>query len=187
MALNSLGRPLPKTVKETVDFAYEMLIPHKDGIVFTTKKLGVNEARSFSTLVKRGIISKTPCARKEGRGCEYKYKWLAPMAPTKVLYGSIVEEIRGIDRAKYTAGKKSEKKEAPVAAPANVDERHDEPAPEVVEEVVAAPANAKEQPAPAKTFVTDLQGFSSQELWDELKDRGFVIENDRLVKKAYLN
>lgn len=183
MALNSLGRPLPKTVKETVDFAYEMLIPHPDGIVFTTAKLGFNETRIFSTLVKRGIISKTPCPRKEGRGCEYKYKWVAPMAPTKVIYGSIVEEIRSIDRAKSSSGKKSGKK----AAPANADERHDEPAPEVVNDVIEDTNKVQEQAAPAKTYVTDLKGFSAQELWDELKARGFVIENDRIVKKAYLN
>lgn len=91
--------PLPKTVKETVDFIYEYLIVHPDGIQFTASSLGGStQKRILSILVKRGIVERTYLlSGKTGRVC--KYKWIATMPPTKTLYGSIVTEIRNEQNA----------------------------------------------------------------------------------------
>lgn len=150
------GRPLPRIVKETIDFAYEMLIQHQDGVVFSPSGLGFNEARVFAILYKRGIIERTCTARTKGPGHEYKYKWAANSAPTKVLYGSITDELRDIDR------KKRERKKARKQRQPDV---RDEVAPIIVD-------------PPQKERIIALAGFSSQELWDELERRGCTIENN---------
>lgn len=168
--------PLPKTVKEFVDFIYEYLIEHPDGLAFPMKSITSSgtQKRIASILVQRGIIGKTtiPNVGKPGHSC--RYRWAATMPPTKTLYGSIVSEIRN-EKYKWpsyncNAKKNREAVEAdPMPTPTT-----DEP---------------QEQPISVFNGFEPLDGFSDQELWDELKKRGYTIEDNRLViiKKAYLN
>lgn len=157
------GDPLAKTVKETIDFVYDYLSPHPDGIVMNAKSLGGVPRSIVTVLVHRGIVQKTYVASSGRKGVECSYKWVATMAPTKTLYGSITDEIRDTRKRRKEAWKKKPEQSA-----------------------VAQDPTPQELP---KEYVTTLDGFSSQELWDELKARGYSIEDNRLViiKKAYLN
>lgn len=156
-------KALAKTVKDTIDFVYEYLSPFKDGCEFSAKDTGSQGRYVVRTLLRRGIIS-----MKKMPGGKVHYNWVAEMAPTKVLYQSIAAEIRDAQR------EKNKKYKATKAA-----SRSAEP----VEEKAVEPVQME---APK---VNILECFSAQELWDELKARGYVIEDNRLVvvKKAYLD
>ena len=167
--------PLPKTVKEFVDFIYEYLIEHPDGLSFPMRSIveSRTQKRIASILCQRGIIEKTPVPSASGRGCSYKYKWVANMAPTKTLYGSIVTEIRN-EQNNWPSYKKKRTTEEPT--PLDVDKREND-------------KEATQQPLSTFVCFGPLEGFSDQELWDELKRRGYSIEDNRLVivKKTYLD
>lgn len=165
-------RALPIVVKETVDFIYELLINSTDGVQFSFKDFGKTEQRIVSILIKRGIISKTTISTGR-RGCAWKYKWIATMPPTKVLYGSIVDEYRDIQRAWKSRSNEKMKKDS---LPATNEKKEDAVVPPVVE-------------PPQEERINAIDGFSDQELWNELKKRGYSIEDNRLVivKKTYLD
>lgn len=147
-----MERALPK-IKQTVDAVYEYLIPHPDGCGMSAKDYGKKGARVISLLVNRKIIEKTNL----GRG-EYKYKWVATMAPTSTLYRSIALEIQAESREYYETHKKK------VSAP-KVEE-----APVVVNELL------EEKPVE-----------KIQEMWERMKKLGATIENNQLVCKIILS
>lgn len=161
-------KPLERTVSETIDFAYEYLRPFPDGCEFSAKDTGDQGREVVRTLHRRGIIS-----MKKMHNGKVRYKWVAEMAPTKVLYQSIAAEIRDSQR------EKNKKYLATKAAAKNAET----PVVDVPEEIPAEPVQVE---APK---VNILECFSGQELWDELKARGYFIEDNRLVvvKKAYLD
>ena len=165
--------PLCKTVKDTVDLVFELTTSNPDGYDIKTEEFGFAGSLVIKILVQRGILERT---RVKVAGGRYRYKWVVASAPTKVLYGSITQEISDFYKAKnakYPPKKKSAEK-------ATVDV--------IAEEPIPAPAvvTVHDGPVPA---VQSLDPFSAQELWDELKRRGFFIEGERLciVKKAYLD
>ena len=161
-------------VKDVIDFAYEYLIQHNDGITMNAKEIFGSDRDIFTVLVKRGIVKKTYVAASGRRGVICKYKWVATMPPTKNLYASISQELRD-ESAKYKTSSISKG-----LTPDMV----------VLEEAKEIPATVIEQVIEAKKqYVTQLDGFSDQQLWDELKKRGYSIEDNRLViiKKAYLD
>ena len=164
---SAVNRPLNLTVKETIDFVYEYLAAHPEGIEMSAKSLGLTQCRIVSLLIKRGIVQKNAISAKGRRGCIWRYKWVA------TLYGSIVDQLRDDSRRQHQNRKrgKLQKTEAPIQ----------EPKPQDTMQVSVD--------EPKKEYVTTLDGFSAQELWDELKKRGYTIEDNRLVivKKAYLD
>lgn len=87
-------KSLKQTVKETIDFVYELLTTNPGGYELKPKTLGFNASRVCSTLVKRGIISKDVLSTSGKPGHTCIYKWIANMPPTKVLYGSVTDEIK---------------------------------------------------------------------------------------------
>ena len=87
--------------------------------------------------------------------------------------GAEVVEEHGEGEKPRPRGKTNSKKK---------DKREKKEEPKVETSVVSSPA----QVIPKKEYVTDLDGFSAQELWDELKKRGYTIEGERIVKKADL-
>lgn len=87
------GNWLP-VVKKTVDDVYNYLIQNPDGAPMVAKDYGRRGARICSDLVSRGIIEKKILGR--GHGC--KYRWVATMGPTKVLYGSIAQKLYDEDK-----------------------------------------------------------------------------------------
>lgn len=154
-------KALAKTVKETIDFVYEYLRPFPDGCEFSARDTGNQGRYVVRTLVRRGIVS-----MKKLPGGKTHYTWVAEMAPTKVLYQSVAAEIRDYQR------EKNKKYQATKAASRSA---------ELVEEKAVEPVQME---APK---VNILECFADQELWDELKARGYVIEDNRLAKKAYLD
>lgn len=157
------GTWLP-VVKKTVDSVYEYLIQHPDGIGMSAMEYGKRGARVCSKLVSRGIISKEGL----GRGKGWKYRWEATMAPTKVLYGSIAQQLYDEDRIH-----KANSRKRAVASSRSVPEQ-------VVPQVIATPA-------PELKPGVDLSVISDQVLWEELKRRGYTIDGNRLAKKEYLD
>lgn len=124
--------PLPKTVKETVDFIYEYLIEHIDGLVFPMQSIAVTrtQKRIVAILIKRGIVDKNPTSTDGKRGASYRYKWVANMAPTKTLYGSIVSEIRN-EQNNWPSWKKKKQKTDPQT---KIEENTDELVPPICEQ-----------------------------------------------------
>ena len=166
-------QPLSKTVKETVDLVFELTTSNPDGYEMKAKDLGRTGQSVVKILHQRGILERI---RMKNRVHAFLYKWVAASAPTKVLYGSLTQELSDMARKmneKYNAKKKSAEK-------ASVDV--------IAEEPVPAPAVVTFHDGPVPV-VPSLDPFSAQELWDELKRRGFFIEGERLciVKKAYLD
>ena len=152
-------KTLPQRVKEVTDFVYEYLAPHNDFVQMSARGiLGSNGAMILSNLVKRGIVEKKLLPNK--KGCVYGYKWVATMAPTKTLYGSIADQLRDDDKRRREA-----KKTTTSAAPVAVD-----PEMEVVNEMFEK-----------VTYHHNFSAVSDQELWDELKRRGYFIVNNQLA------
>ena len=122
-------------------------------------------SRVMHVLVSRGIVSRKQTSAFPKA---YSYVWVAQSHPTCTLYKSVYQEIRDKQKG-YEERSKARKKG--VNAPAQ-------------EEDVSTPEVA---PTPIPGNV--IAGFTDQELWDELKGRGYFIEDNRLavVKKSYLD
>ena len=150
-------------VKKTVDTVYDYLIQHPDGITMSTAEYGKRGQRVCTKLVSRGIIEKQILGR--AKGC--RYKWVASMAPTKVLYGSIAQELYHEDRKYLETHMKKMKgmKVSPIEKPQEI---------QVVTELFEKP-------------VSPLAPFSIQELWDEIKRKGGFIEDNKLAVTTYFN
>ena len=159
-------------VKETIDFVFELLSSNPDGCEMKASDLGFVGGMVVKILVGRGIVERT---RMKNRYHSFLYKWVATSAPTKVLYGSVAQELADREHNRY------KKHYTPKRQPADTDPDKQE-AVDVIDTTVV-------EPEPEPVYATPLDGFSTQELWDEIKRRGFFIEGERLciVKKAYLD
>lgn len=166
-----LQRPLVKTVKETVDYVFSYLHPFPDGVVFSAKDLGFNEKRVLKILYARGIITREQVKGVSGK--QFRYKWAAVMPPTNVLYGSIADEIRDIDSAKTKEQRKKRKEKKTMSTENNTNDTN------TAKEIISELSDCED--------LGPLFGITSQALWDELKARGYYIENNRLVTKLYLD
>ena len=183
---------LEVTVKETVDYMYALLADQPDGVVYSVNRSLGNQAGQIVTiLVKRGIIGRTCIA--SGNGNCYRYRWSASSAPTKVLYGSVAQELR--DKWKKKAQDVKEKKEA--AKKARPVEEHEpvvkqEPK-QIPEEEIKALDELREKIEPRACdipIINNLGGavpmnpleiYGIDELWAEIKRRGCFIEDNQLV------
>lgn len=132
--------------KLVVDTIYELT---KDGY---EGKLGIdNHTSAVSRLLqKRGILKRTGSSRYP------RYKWVATMPPTDVLYKNILSDYTDII-IQPERKKRPGELPPPVPRPSNL------------------PPNAK----PITGNVLDR--FSSQQLWDELKKRGAQIMDGEIV------
>ena len=175
---------LEVTVKETVDFMYDMLVQHPDGTMFTAYTLGKSASTVVSVLVQRGIIERKKIVSKNGM--KFKYRWVATSAPTKVLYGSITQELRDKQRA-YASLHYAKKKalldtvgyaeDAPSVAvgtePVKITEGIDIEQPIFHE-------GLKHDTGSVPTF-NPLSIYGIDELVSELRLRGCTIENNKIV------
>ena len=157
------GMPLGQAVKETIDFVYQYLLPFPDGVTMNARQLGKTGARVCTSLVHRGIITKT---KKGTGGKEFKYKWVATMGPTKVLVGSITAELADKNKSYVDKSKNKSKKETTMDKIEN--EREKQEAGVVVDNPTIAQ-------------------YTIQELWDEIKRRGGHIEGGQLAVTTYFN
>jgi hypothetical protein len=155
-------KTLPQRVKEVTDFVYEYLAQQNDFVQLNARgTLGSHGAAILSNLIKRGIVEKKTVPNNGKRGHACAYKWVATMAPTKTLYGSITDQLRD--------EKKNRKKPKKSTSPAvNV----------VGMETITLP-----------DYHLELSAIPDQELWDELKRRGYFIVNNQLAisRLEYLN
>ena len=161
---------LLKRTKDTVDFVYGILSAEPGGVELHPSSLGYYESIIVRLLLKKKILKKE-LLRDAGRGRRYKYIWNpVAMAPTENLYQTIKNELESFNREhhKKYRGKK------PCVGSQNYDA---EPLKKI------QPSSLFSAPSPS------LDKFTSQELWDELKKRGYGIEGERLVivKREYLN
>jgi len=182
---------LEVSVKETVDYMYALLADQPDGVVYSVNRsLGNQAGQIVTVLVKRGIVERTCIA--SGNGNCFRYRWSASSAPTKVLYGSIAQELR--DKWKKKAQDVKEKKEeaknvAPVEVHEPVVKQEPKPVPEedakaldeLREKLNQEPVKIQDVPVFTEFLGNPLEPFSIEELWAEIKRRGCVIDNNRLV------
>jgi hypothetical protein len=170
-------QPLSKTVKETVDLVFELTTSNPDGYDIKTDEFGFAGSLVIKILVQRGILERT---RVKVPGVRYRYKWVAASAPTKVLYGSIAQEISDFYKAKnkkYPSKKKSAKK-------ASVDAIAEEP---IENNLSQFETEREKQDAVVDIEKHYLAPFTIQELWDEIKRRGGRIEGGRLAVTTYFD
>lgn len=171
--MSRIQKPLSKTVKDTVDVVFELLTSNPGGYEMRAKDLGSVGRNVVRILVQRGIISRE---RMMGKTHSFKYAWVASSAPTKVLYGSIAQELSDFFKsynARYNAKKSPAVKETTEPVQEEVQE--------VVQDEVAVPVQ--------EVTNVNVKVLSDQEIWDVLKSRGYSVDEKGLyiVKKTYLN
>ena len=164
------AKTLQQIVKETIDAVYEYLAPHPDGITMVVREYGTKGSRVISSLVNRGIITKERVGKNE-----YRYRWIATMAPTSVLYGSVSDEIRAIERGYQKAFR-----ERKAAAKARQKPDKTYPLSVITEELGSTPQppvvlSPDEKPV-AKSPLEEIQ-----EMWERMKELGATIEDNRIV------
>jgi len=178
-------------IKEKVDFLYSLTFNNefKESFEKFNDRL-LDEVRAV--MVKRNIILKNNYypGQAMGRKCSFTWNPTAP-EPTKTLYSSIAKEISRQHKEKaerYAEGKLKK-------------------APDYLKKVEVAPVEANEHPIQivkdVKKWFKDVEEnaqlsyqerlqlsmISDQELWDELKSRGYEISDGKLAKvvKTYLD
>ena len=87
------------------------------------------------------------------------------MAPTRVLYGNIVSDIRKAKREQNARRNRAKNQEPVIEKNCDATEKPDREA--VSQSNVHNP----------------LENFTIQELWDEIKRRGCTIDDNKLVRK----
>ena len=135
------------------------------------KQFGSRARQIATILVKRGCLNKT------GSSIRPVYKWNpVAMKPTSVFVASVAEEIHDRKReanVKYYAKSKKRKNDAEKETPCEIEDTFfDE-----LEQVV------NDNPIPCDGKMPNgLELFTDEDLWEELKARGYVIEDGRLIR-----
>lgn len=165
---------LEVTVKDTIDLIYEMTTANPEGIELAANSLGYTPSKVVSLLVERKTLERRTVSRANGLKCIYK--WIATMAPTKVFYGSITQELRDRMREKNKKYKaKVEKSEKPVE-PAK-----DEPVVTMDEDRIEKEAGMVINNLTEATKRNPLEIYGIDELVAELRRRECTIENNKIV------
>ena len=118
-----------------------------------------NVRRIVTILIKRGVLINIG----DNKYKRTAYKWNpTAMEPNETFYKSIAQEIANTERS-YRLKKMGDKTRAKT-----------EPSKPTLSETATA----------VKSKIVD---FTAQELWNELKRRGYAIESERLVCRTYLD
>jgi hypothetical protein len=188
------SRTLASQVKEAVDYIYNYLIQSEDGVTFSASSLGKIGSRVCTVLVKRGIVEKTHASSASlgKRGALCKYKWVATMAPTKVLYGSITDEIADIDkkykdksRKKKLLEKKAKKEEEPIEV--TIDQLGEEATLDFIPESVIFDTIPSDEDIKAAWPKLVLEYGDRPRLWSTLKNADLDIVNIDGKKTVYFS
>ena len=184
-------KPLGVTVKETIDYMYALLADQPNGVVYpVNRSLGGTAGQIVAILVKRGIIEKKCVA--SGVGNSYRYKWLADSCPTKVLYGSVTQELRDAWKEMHNKSKEKKSREASecranvesvASAPVQDESREQEKPVRISEGVDLENPIRVEKPTKETVHTEDvtLSIYGIDELVSELRLRGCTIENNKIV------
>jgi len=165
-------------VKEKVDFIYSITngIEYKDGF----KVLGDRFLEECVTaLVRRNILQKTRYYIKGELGVHYIFTWVAAMAPTDTLYINIYKDILQAHRVKQERWKLAKR------AQRNREKQ-------VEENLILEKSNIDTSdiiPIKQEQEYKQLCDYTPQELWDELRARGYQIDEGKivLIQKTYLD
>lgn len=155
-----------KQIKEYLDSIYEKTC---DGEYIGTWKQFNNRLleECVTELIRRGIVTKSPYQRIGSRGRHYTFHWAASLQPTKhlaVSVGDAVRDKQAARRRNYIDRNKANK-----IASAGVDS---------LNTISYTPVGTMITEHPS---ISDISAFSDSELWNELKNRGYEIEDGRLV------
>ena len=166
-------------VKEKVDFIYGITngVDYKEGFhIFKDRFLG----ECVTALVKRGILSKTAFYGGGSIGRKYTFRWIATMEPTESLYINIYKDIDKAHKAKQERWKLAKRKQRQKEEMLKLGQSYNE-------EGCKEEASQEEQEEKQITNIVTLNDFSDEQLWKELKDRGYIVEDNRIVRKQYLD
>lgn len=142
-------------IKYNVDYLYELT---KDGYKGTASSLGQREQIFLGILRKRNVITRENAGKKDGKSNLSIYKWNCSMAPTDLFLKNVLDWYRQ-DFMQANEKKRAERKKARESVP------------------------AVNEPTEKGTIrKATLKDYRAQELWDELKLRGYNITDNRLVK-----
>lgn len=166
-------------VKEKVDFIYGITngVDYKEGFhIFKDRFLG----ECVTALVKRGILSKTAFYGGGSFGRKYTFRWIATMEPTEILYINIYKDIDEAHKAKQERWKLAKRRQRQKEEMLKMEQSYKE-------EDCKKEVSQEEQEEKQITNIVTLNDFSDEQLWKELKDRGYTVEDNRIVRKQYLN
>ena len=141
-----------KMVKEIVDELYGLTVG--DGFRGSFSKTKTRYRTVLRMLVRRGVIVR------EGHPKEPTYRWAASLAPNNTLYKNIANDTVNYERG--IATRSNTKKRALFTAP-------------------PARTEGTEVYEPKFSEKRSIHFFSDEELWGELKRRGYRIEDGKLV------
>lgn len=166
-------------VKEKVDFIYGITngVDYKEGFhIFKDRFLG----ECVTALVKRGILSKTAFYGGGSIGRKYTFRWIATMEPTEILYINIYKDIDEAHKAKQERWKLAKRRQRQKEEMLKLGQSYKG-------EDCKKEASQEEQEEKQITNIMTLNDFSDEQLWKELKNRGYIIEDNRIVRKQYLD
>ncbi len=164
-----------KEVKEHIDSIYEKTC---DGeYIGTWKQFDCRLLEECVTeLIKRGIMTKTSYQRIGSRGRRYTFHWVASSKPTNHLAVSIGDAIRHKQAARRDNYRvKQAAIKSRIQKDANVPVEHDIKL-DIYDMGLPIGENIK-----SIKDVMSIASFTDVDLWNELKRRGYEIENGRLV------
>lgn len=144
-------------VKDIIDLIYSETTA-SDGFHHSFRVYSSRTAKVAKILLDRGILLR------DGTITKPVYTWnKSAMSPTENLYKTITTELR--TKESNAAKKSKDKKMAEMRK-------------------TVCPVPLPEKMGDARTPISE---YTDQEIWDELKSRGFSIEDNALVKRIILN
>lgn len=159
-----------KEIKEHIDSIYEKTF---DGeYIGSWKQFNCRLLEECVTeLIKRGIMTKTSYQRVGSRGRRYTFHWVASSKPTNHLAISIGDAIRHKQAARRDTYREKMKKY-----------KQKDSIEYIAVDTPKAPEENVSFNMPSYTFTSAmLSQYTDSQLWEELKRRGYEIENGRLV------
>lgn len=156
----------PQRVKERVDFVYQLLTENPSGY-----RGGFSSQDALTRIVVRCLVRRNVVHKGDKLRNTYTYTWAASMAPTKVLYKNILEDVqKEPSHCRHGAKAAPQQKQ-------HLRFQMERPKPPVV----GLRADTGEPMYNVSKREEFLKSLSAQELWDELKSRGAQVFNGEVV------
>ena len=169
--MQPISKRTMNAIRDNIDFIHG-LTSGEDGYTGSLHDIGGRVYEITREMLSRGVLIKSYV----GKGKKlYNYRWnVNAMAPTNEFYKSIAKAVIKHERDAHTRRREQAKSNLPV-----------------VPETIREDSTSKTQDTlfHQENQILPLAGFTSGELWDELKRRGATIEDNRIVLciKEYLN
>lgn len=164
----------PKRVKERIDFIYNLLKEYPSGYKDGFASYDSLTRLCVTKLLDRGAVTRVRDTQR--RGLKFVYKWAASMAPTKVLYKNIIEDIHKSPSHNHALRKVNKTQDPPL-----LEVEHKLPEKSKNPPVVGLMAHTGEPVYNVAKKEDFIHSLTAQELWDELKSRGAQVLNGEVV------